>query len=99
MAPDYLHMALLQIVIGATLTEVDSLTAAILRSTPHITHYVLGHRAYLIKSFLCFDTSALALTFVPATREVIDMGSSDQDEYTYQHLQRDLHSLAIETGI
>jgi hypothetical protein len=62
-------------------------------------HYVLGHRAHLIKPFLCFDTSALALTFVPATREVIDVESSDQDEYTYQHLQRDVHSLAIETGI
>jgi hypothetical protein len=58
-------------------------------------HYILGHRAHLIKPFLCFDTSALALTFVPATREVIDVESSDQDEYTYQHLQRDVHSLAM----
>lgn len=99
MAPDCLHMTLLEIVTGATQTEVDSLVAAILPSALRITDYVLDHRAHLVKPLLCFDTSALALTFVPATREAIDTESSNRDEYTYHHLRRDMHSLVIETGI
>jgi vesicle-fusing ATPase len=90
---------MLEIVTGATEAEVDNLVVAILPSVPRITDYVLDHRTNLVKPFLCFDTSALALTFVPATREAIDAESSGRVEYTDHHLRRDVHSLAIETGI
>ncbi|KAJ7817779.1 RNA ligase/cyclic nucleotide phosphodiesterase [Mycena olivaceomarginata] len=60
---------------------------------PSILNHTCSHRTRLIKPLLCFDASAIALSFLPA------LASTPGDEaYTYHHLRRDLFALALGSG-
>ena len=46
----------------------------------------------LIKPTLTFDSSAVAISFVPASNR-------DRDRYTYHHLRRDTYDMVAATGV
>jgi len=80
--------------------EIDALTATIKNSIQDIVNFTQLHRARLIKPKIGYDTSALALSFVPAAGEVLSDGRTlDDDGYTYTHLRRDLFDECTRAGV
>lgn len=95
-----LHMTALEIVHSVSASEVDSLVSILQSKIPEITDYTHHHRARLVKPMLSYDSSAIALSFVPAAGEGLAGGRrSDEDDYTYHHLRRDLYELCTTAGV
>jgi hypothetical protein len=102
MPQDNLHLTALEITHSKTAPEIAALVSTIKPSVATITEHTLDHRARLIKPTIGFDSSALALSFVPAAGEPssADPGrTAEQDIFTYHHLRRDLYELCEKTGI
>lgn len=102
MPQDNLHLTALEITHSQTAPEIASLVSTIQPSVATITDYTVNHRARLVKPTVGFDSSALALSFVPAAGEPssVDPGrTAEQDKFTYHHLRRDLYELCEKTGI
>ena len=59
------------------------------------TDYTFTHRTCLVRPLLNFDSSAFALSFVPAAGERNDVL---EDSYTYLHLRRDIFEICRSTG-
>ncbi|KAL9127219.1 MAG: hypothetical protein Q9217_003857 [Psora testacea] len=65
-----------------------------------ITDYTFNHRARLVKPLVSYDNAAIALSFLPAAGELLPGGRKPEgDEYTYQHLRRDLYDICQSTGV
>lgn len=65
-----------------------------------LANYTLGHRARLVKPLISYDTSAIALSFVPAAGEDDDEANSENDNgFTYHHLRRDLYNKVTVCGV
>lgn len=65
-----------------------------------LANYTLGHRARLVKPIISYDTSAIALSFVPAAGEDDpDINHGNDDGYTYHHLRRDLYDKVTTCGV
>ncbi|KAF7337052.1 RNA ligase/cyclic nucleotide phosphodiesterase [Mycena venus] len=88
-----LHTTVLEVAHSRTPEEIVSLVPQIRDAAPSILNHAFTHRTRLIKPLLCFDTSAIALSFLPAS-----MASADHS-FTYHHLRRDLFALARGSGI
>lgn len=59
-----------------------------------MANYTFGHRTRLVKPMICYDATAMALSFLPAT------GIPPENEtYTYHHLRRDLFDRVAATGV
>jgi hypothetical protein len=68
---------------------------------PEIADYTLKHRARLVKPMLSYDNCAIALSFLPAAGEPCSSAKDrlmSDDDYSYHHLRRDIHSLCVEAG-
>ncbi|KAJ7340746.1 RNA ligase/cyclic nucleotide phosphodiesterase [Mycena albidolilacea] len=89
----FLHTTVLEIAHSRTPEEIASLVPQTRGVAPSILNHTCTHRTRLIKPLLCFDASAIALSFLPA------LASTPGDEaYTYHHLRRDLFALARGSG-
>lgn len=91
-------MTSLEITHSLTVMEIDTLVSRMKPIIPKICNYLLDHRAVLIKPLLSYDSSAVALSFVPADTEGNQSDTMEKDitsnGYTYHHLRRDLFDLA-----
>lgn len=95
-----LHMTALEITHSVSASEIDSLVSILQAKIPHITDYTDTHRARLVKPMLSYDSSALALSFVPAAGEGMGVRREKEvDGYTYHHLRRDLYEICTKTGV
>jgi hypothetical protein len=64
-----------------------------------LANYTLTHRARLVKPVISYDTSAIALSFVPAAgEEDSSVYSGKDDQFTYHHLRRDLYNIVTQSG-
>ncbi|KAJ7472673.1 RNA ligase/cyclic nucleotide phosphodiesterase [Mycena latifolia] len=84
-----LHITALEVAHSRTADEIAALVPKLRATARAIMNHPLTHRTRLVRPVLSFDTSALALSFLPAP------GS---DGYTYHHLRRDLFDAARAAG-
>ncbi|MCJ1382602.1 transport between ER and Golgi ATPase protein [Xylographa soralifera] len=99
MPANCLHMTTLEITHSLTAPEIEVLVETLLPSAKLITDYTLDHRARLVKPMISYDASAIALSYVPASGEIVDGLENHDDSYTYHHLRRDIYSLSESTGV
>lgn len=95
-------MTALEITHSLTAPEIDELVEQIRPGIPSITDYPYTHRARVVKPSLSYDAQAFALSFLPAAGEPCTADpsrNSQDDEYTYHHLRRDLYALSSATGV
>ncbi|KAF5096379.1 hypothetical protein D0Z00_002803 [Geotrichum galactomycetum] len=78
MPRDCQHMSLLEITHSVSPQEVDALLTRLKPNLEQILH--LNRGTTLCRPLVCFDASAVALTFVPV----------DSEPYTYTHLRADI---------
>ncbi|KAJ6083712.1 hypothetical protein N7467_007847 [Penicillium canescens] len=98
---DYLHMTTLEIRSELTGSDVDEICSSLEQSgsLQELINYTLTHRARLVKPIVSIDTSAIALSFLPAAgEEEISPYSGKDDTFTYHHLRRDLYDLVTRSG-
>ncbi|TID22068.1 RNA ligase/cyclic nucleotide phosphodiesterase [Venturia nashicola] len=85
------HMTVLEITHSKTAPEIASLKESLSSIIPDITNISSlnpAKRARLVKPFIGYDASALALSFLPVASE------KEEDRYSYHHLRRDIFALA-----
>ncbi|CEJ60932.1 hypothetical protein PMG11_09486 [Penicillium brasilianum] len=94
---DHLHMTTLEILPARTLAEVNEFERFLKENAnlQDIVNYTLTNRARLVRPILSYDTSALALSFVPA---VDDADIEVDGGYSYQHLRSDLYDFVTQSG-
>lgn len=78
---------------GKGQAEVDTAAMAVQEKAAlsDIIDYTLTHSPRLVRPMVSYDSSALALSFLPAT-------GNEKDRFTYHHLRRDLWDLASKSG-
>jgi hypothetical protein len=86
---DRLHMNVFEITHSRTEAEIDALESQLSPKVREIVDWTVDHRARLVKPLLGYDSSAVALTFVPAAG----------DGYGYHHLRRDIYDLSASTSV
>ncbi|KAL3457490.1 RNA ligase/cyclic nucleotide phosphodiesterase [Aspergillus heterothallicus] len=101
--PDFLHITTLEVVSSRTAEDVDALASHLHEKTGTAAKLVSymdspHHRARLVKPMLSYDTSAMALSFLPAAGEPTNQLVYD-DAYSYHHLRRDLADQILRSGI
>ena len=93
-------MTALEITHSVSASELDPLISTLQTEISNITDYTYSHRARLVKPMLSYDSSAVAISFIPAAGE--GLGGSlkkDEDGYTYHHLRRDLYDICTNAGV
>jgi vesicle-fusing ATPase len=91
-------MTVLEITHSLTDWEISALERSIASVLEKVTDYTYDHRARLVKPMIGFDTSALALSFVPAAGEGDGPGWDAKTSFTYHHLRRDLYEICEGAG-
>ncbi|KID87268.1 ureidoglycolate hydrolase [Metarhizium guizhouense ARSEF 977] len=105
-----MHMTTLEVAFSKTAAEMGALVSALRPSIPGIASYTRLHRARVVKPMVSYDTSAFAVSFLPAsgeealspapTRPDAPAESVVQgDGYTYHHLRRDVFGKICEAGV
>ncbi|KAJ5788171.1 Ribosomal protein L44e [Penicillium paradoxum] len=99
--PDHLHMTTLEIRSALTGPEIDEIADVLGKSDvlEELANYTFTHRARLVKPVISYDTSAIALSFVPAAgEEERSRCSGKDDHFTYHHLRSDLYNKVTQSG-
>ncbi|KAG5916407.1 hypothetical protein E4U61_003649 [Claviceps capensis] len=110
MPPDRMHMTVLEVAFSKTPQEIASQVATLRDAIPAITSHTHLHRARLVKPMISYDTSAFALSFLPASREprvspaptapdVPARTITQGDAYTYHHLRREVFEKVQGAGL
>ncbi|CAG7955509.1 unnamed protein product [Penicillium olsonii] len=96
-----LHMTTLEICPAKKSSEITELIDKVnLTEWQDLANYTLKHRTRLVKPIISYDTSAIALSFVPAAGEDDTAAySGKNDGYTYHHLRRDLYNKVTMNGV
>lgn len=105
-----MHMTVLEVAFSKTPQEIGALVSAIRPSIPDITSYTHRHRSRIVKPMISYDTSAFAVSFLPACGEetlsppptapdVAVDAVTQGDGYTYHHLRRDVFDKVQEAGL
>ncbi|CAG7954296.1 unnamed protein product [Penicillium salamii] len=99
--PENLHMTTLEICCEKNRGQITELIDKIdPKMWEDMANYTLDHRARLVKPVISYDTSALALSFVPAAGEDDAAAYSGKDDgFTYHHLRRDLYNKVTTNGV
>ena len=92
-------MTTLEITHSLTAPEIEALVGALSPSAKLITDYTVDHQARLVKPMISYDASAIALSFVPASGEIVPGSPTYDNFYTYHHLRRDIYSLSRAAGV
>lgn len=100
MPRENLHMTSLEIAHSLTKDQLEELFVPLRQGLSQIANYTYNHRTRLVKPFISYDRSGLALSFLPAAGEGLARSTrtADDDKYTYHHLRRDIHQIAVDTG-
>lgn len=100
MPRENLHMTSLEIAHSLTKDQLEELFVPLQRGLSQIANYTYTHRTRLVKPLISYDRSGLALSFLPAAGEGLARSTrtADEDIYTYHHLRRDIHQIAVDTG-
>jgi vesicle-fusing ATPase len=97
MPEDCMHMTAMEVTHSRTDEEIKGIISKFNKSFPEVADYTYHHRARLVKPCLGFDSTAIALSYLPAAA---DPSETDRDDsYTYHHLRRDLFNKCTEAGI
>lgn len=109
MPPNRMHMTTLEPAFSKTAEEIAALTSALRSSMASIASHTHTHRARLVRPMISYDTSAFAVSFLPAAGEPSvspPPASPDTaadvvqgDEYTYHHLRRDVFDGVKSAGV
>ncbi|KAJ5616954.1 hypothetical protein N7537_002068 [Penicillium hordei] len=104
MPPENLHITVLEVAHSLTEEQIEGLVQTLLSSkdvtSADIAAYPCSHSTRLIKPMVSFDSTALALSFVPAAGECLEVESnSDNEHYTYHHLRRDVFDMVRQTKV
>ncbi|KAG5926304.1 hypothetical protein E4U42_003451 [Claviceps africana] len=110
MPPHRMHMTVLEVAFSKTSEEIASLVSTLRGALPAITSHTHLHRARLVKPMISYDTSALAVSFLPAAGEeplspaptVPDVAAetiTEGDGYTYHHLRREVFDMVQGAGL
>ena len=94
-------MTTLEIRSALTGLEIDEIASSLERTglVGELVNYTLAHRARLVKPIISYDTSAIALSFVPAAGEEDHNAYSGKDDlFTYHHLRSDLYNIVTRSG-
>lgn len=94
-------MTTLEIRSSLTGPEINEITSSLemTGSVAELANYTLTHRARLVKPVISYDTSAIALSFVPAAgEEDHSVYSGKDDQFTYHHLRSDLYNIVTQSG-
>jgi len=94
-----LHMNVFEITHSRTAEEIDTLEAQLSPKVSQIVDWTFDHRARLVRPLLGYDSSAIALTYVPAAGESLGEDQRERDRYSYHHLRRDICDLCMQTGV
>ncbi|KAK0660402.1 RNA ligase/cyclic nucleotide phosphodiesterase [Cercophora samala] len=102
-----MHMTTLEIAHSRTPAEIASMVALMRPKLPSLTNMPFTKRARLVKPFISYDLSALAISFLPAAGEAVlspppvapHPDTAESDSYTYHHLRRDVFDEAKSTGV
>jgi hypothetical protein len=104
-----MHMTTLEVVFSKTPNEIAAVISRIKDHIVSITSYTYTHRARLVKPMISYDSSAFALSFIPAASEPILSPSpvppgpvgriTEGDAYTYHHLRGDLFDAVRAAGV
>lgn len=84
-----------------TASEVEDLITFLQKNAPlqELVNYPLSHHARLGRPIVSYDTSALALSFVPLTEQNgTKSPGANGENYTYHHLRSDLYDLVTQSG-
>jgi vesicle-fusing ATPase len=100
MPGDNLHTTVLEITHSKTPEEIATIVQSLGDKAEVISDYPYDHRTRLIKPYIGFDASAIAVSFVPAAGEALGTGrEAHDDDFTYHHLRRDVFDLCAQAGI
>jgi len=99
MPQNRLHMNVFEITHSRTVEEIDTLEEQLSPKVSQIVDWTFDHRARLVRPLLGYDSSAIALTFVPAAGESLGKDQRESDRYSYHHLRRDICDLCMQTGV
>lgn len=104
MPPQNLHTTVLEAAHSLTETQIEDLVQTLQSSTSitqaQIVEHAIGHGTRLLKPMVCFDSAALALSFVPAAGKCsTDQSDGHNDNYTYHHLRRDIFDMVRQTNV
>ena len=95
-----LHLIAMEIAHSCTAEETSDLIQSHVQSLSELADFTFQHRVRLVNPLLSLDAQGLALSFLPAAREVLPHGRSiEEDVYSYHHLRRDLHSRLERAGV
>ena len=89
-------MTTLEIVHSGTEEDIFALLASLDTQLGHLTDFTHTHKTRLVKPMISYDTSAFALSFLPAGDE---FSNSLDSSYTFHHLRRDLYNVCKEAGV
>lgn len=103
-------MTVLEVAFSKTPQEITSQVAVLRDAIPAIASHTHLHRARLVKPMISYDTSAFALSFLPASREprvspaptapdVPAETITQGDAYTYHHLRREVFDKVQGAGL
>lgn len=99
-------MTALEVTHSVTGSEISALVAQLQPLIPAMADLPYTHRPRLIKPFVSYDSSALALSFLPAAGENLSPEhpsrsgrQAGDDNYTYHHLRRELFAIANSAGV
>ncbi|KAJ5287032.1 hypothetical protein N7478_002718 [Penicillium angulare] len=90
---EHLHLTTCEMVSASSAVKVDEVVETLQRTLPleTIVDYTLTHSPRLGRPVVSYDSTAFALSFVPAAED-------DHDTYSYHHLRRDLWDIASKSG-
>lgn len=94
-------MTALEMMTARTAPEVEDLVTFLQENAPlqDLVNYPLSHHTRLGRPIVSYDTSALALSFVPLTEQTENKSpGADGGSYTYHHLRSDLYDLVTQSG-
>ncbi|RDA87727.1 hypothetical protein CP532_1800 [Ophiocordyceps camponoti-leonardi (nom. inval.)] len=105
--PTYrMHLTTLELAFSKTADEIADLLQLLRPAAAGIASYTHSHRARLVKPRVCYDLSAVAVSWLPANGEPTVSPAptppdnvTQDDAYTYHHLRRDLSDLVREAGV
>ena len=100
MPQDCLHITVLEVTHSRKAEEIQQLVEQFKDKAPPIMDYTFSHRTRLVKPFIGYDGSALAMSFVPAAGEGLAPDRNvDDEKLTYHHLRRDVFGLCRDAGL
>ncbi|SPO06613.1 uncharacterized protein DNG_09303 [Cephalotrichum gorgonifer] len=113
MPPHRMHLTTLEISHSKTPAYITEMVQPLRPHVSRLTNHTLTHRSRLVKPYISYDLSGVALSFLPAagephlsprpspagTQQTVEVQVVQGDAYTYHHLRHDLTTILEDAGI